>query len=323
MNTTSSFAPAPPALDGRFLEPEGFKWGQFTARDGARLRWGHLAAGTARDCILVGGFLEFIEKYFEVVRDFHARGFNVWCLDWRGQGRSVRDGSTKPTARLFERDAEELAEFIATVSPRAHERLLVGHSMGGAISLLMLHGHPTAVDAAVLSAPMLEINTGNAPRWAARILARVMTVLGRGNEFVPGAGAWPNLAPRFPPGTSRVSNDPMRSKLMDAWFGAVQDLRVDGPTHAWLNAAFALTAAIRPANLLRAIQTPILIGSAGHDLLVDPAAHLRAATLLPNCRLVTFEAAKHELFQETDAVRERWFGAIDAFIGEHIRPLSA
>jgi lysophospholipase len=322
MDTTSLLAPAPPALEERFLEPAGFQWGHFTARDGARLRWGHLSAGSDKDCILVGGFLEFIEKYFEVVRDFHARGFNVWCLDWRGQGRSQRSGDTRPTGRTVARDAEDLAHFIAAHAPKHHRRLLIGHSMGGAISLLALHDHPGIADAAALSAPMLGINTGNVPRWAARLLAHVMIAVGRAGEFVPGAGAWPNLAPRFPPGFNRLSNDPVRSQVLDAWFRAFEDLRHDGPTYAWLATAFGLTSKVHSARFLREIATPILIGSAGNDLLVDPAAHMRAAALLPNGRLVTFAEAKHELFFETDAIRERWFGAIDAFAGEHIRPAS-
>lgn len=318
MDTRSTTAPAPD-LEARFLEPDGFRWGQAVTRDGAALRWGHLTAGTARDCILVGGFLEFIEKYFEVVRDFHTRGFNVWCLDWRGQGRSHRTGGTRPGARDFERDADDLAHFIAAHSPKPHRRVLVAHSMGGAISLLALHRHSGTVDAAILSAPMLALNTGNFPRWAARLLARVMTAAGRGDEFVPGAGAWPNLAPRFPKGVNRVSNDPARGKLMDSWFAAFEDLRVDGPTYAWLAAAISLNARTHDARFLREIRTPILLGSAGHDLLVNPAAHVRAASLLPHCRLVSFEDAKHELFHETDAVRARWFAAIDAFIDEHLR----
>ena len=40
-------------------------------------------------CIFPGR-TEFIEKYFEVVRDLRARGFAVAVLDWRGQGLSDR-----------------------------------------------------------------------------------------------------------------------------------------------------------------------------------------------------------------------------------------
>ena len=80
-----------PSLDERFLPPPDFVWGSFTAADGAVLRWGHLPVRDARiECIMVGGFGEFIEKQVETVRDLASRGIAVWCLDWRGQGRSTR-----------------------------------------------------------------------------------------------------------------------------------------------------------------------------------------------------------------------------------------
>ena len=105
-----------PALPERFLPPSGFIWGSFTAADGAVLRWGHLPVATPRaECVMVGGFGEFIEKQFETVRDLAARGIAVWCLDWRGQGGSIRPRRlpTRPRARKFDRDAEDLAAFAA------------------------------------------------------------------------------------------------------------------------------------------------------------------------------------------------------------------
>ena len=46
-------------------------------------------AARARSCLFQGR-AEFIEKYFETVRDLRARGFAVATLDWRGQGLSER-----------------------------------------------------------------------------------------------------------------------------------------------------------------------------------------------------------------------------------------
>ncbi|MGA7265384.1 MAG: alpha/beta hydrolase, partial [Stellaceae bacterium] len=78
-----------PRLPARFLEPHGFTWGSLAASDGATLRWGHLPAANPRvECVMVGGFTECIEKYFETTADLAARGLSVWCLDWRGQGGS-------------------------------------------------------------------------------------------------------------------------------------------------------------------------------------------------------------------------------------------
>ena len=70
---------------------------------------------------MVGGFGEFIEKQFETVRDLAARGIAVWCLDWRGQGGSIRPRRlpTRPRARKFDRDAEDLAAFAAAKLPAA------------------------------------------------------------------------------------------------------------------------------------------------------------------------------------------------------------
>ena len=80
-----------PPLAERFLPPPEFVWGTFTAADGAVLRWGHLpVSDPLAECVMVGGFGEFIEKQFETVRDLAARGVEVWCLDWRGQGGSIR-----------------------------------------------------------------------------------------------------------------------------------------------------------------------------------------------------------------------------------------
>ena len=47
-------------------------------------------AGRKGTLCVFPGRAEFIEKYFEVVRDARARGFAVAILDWRGQGLSER-----------------------------------------------------------------------------------------------------------------------------------------------------------------------------------------------------------------------------------------
>ena len=109
----SSTLSAPPLAE-RFLAPPGFTWGGFSTPDGAVLRWGHLAAEHPHaECVLVGGFGDFIEKQFETIRDLAARGISVWCLDWRGQGGSTRPKRWphRPRGRRFERDANELAAF--------------------------------------------------------------------------------------------------------------------------------------------------------------------------------------------------------------------
>ena len=273
---------------------------------------------------MVGGFAECIEKYFETIADLAARGLSVWCLDWRGQGGSERPRQlpSRPRPRRFDRDASELALFGWTIPASGWPRLLIGHSMGGAIALLCLRGYPGLFDAAILSAPMLGFRTGAMPPALVRCVSGLARVAGLGMCFVPGAGAWrPDRVPS--PERSRVSNDPERCRLQYAWFLEQAALRVDEPTWGWLDAALRLAARLARKEFLCGIDTPILLASAGLETFVSPESHRRAAEFLPDCTLVELPASKHEPFLERDPIRNRWLEAIDRFITEHVARDSA
>jgi len=305
-----------PALPERFLRPVGFIWGEYVAPDGALLRWGYLPAENPRaECVLVGGFGEFIEKQFETVRDLAARGITVWCLDWRGQGGSVRPRRlpTRPRARNFERDADDLAGFTrARLSP-SMPRLLVAHSMGGAIALLCLKRHPGLFAAAVLSSPMVGLRTGRVPPSLIRVITRSARAAGLGMCFIPGARKWrPSRLPS--PERSHASTDAERCRLRHAWFSADPTLRHDDATYGWLDSALALIAHISKPEFLSAIDTPILLGRPQRDVVVSRAAQRRAARLLPNCTLVELTDSKHDPFLERDAIRDYWLSCLDRFI---------
>jgi lysophospholipase len=313
-----------PPFASRFLEPSGFAWGSIAAPDGAKLRWGHLSASIPRaECVLVGGFTECIEKYFETVADLVARGLSVWCLDWRGQGGSERPRRlpSRPRPRRYDRDASDLALFTRSLPPAQRPRFLIAHSMGAAIALLCLRQFPDLFDAAILSTPMLGIRTGRVPPRLARGVALAARASGLGLCFVPGARRWrPDRTPS--PATSRVSNDPERCRVQFLWFAARAQLRVDEATYGWLDEAFRLVARIVRPEFLAAIDTPILLASAGRESFVEPAAHRRAAALLPECTLIELPDSKHEPFLEHDAIRNSWLGAIDRFVGERLASLA-
>jgi lysophospholipase len=307
-----------PDLPARFLEPAGMRWGSFVTNDGAKLRWGFLGARSpSLHCVLVGGFSEFIEKYFETAADLAARGMSVWCVDWRGQGASARPHRRphRPRARDYDRDAADLAGFAATVAGRGRPLVVVGHSMGAAIALLAMRGRPQVFDAAILSAPMLALATGRVPPGVAHRIAAATVRAGFGHALVPGTRTWP-VDPHPAPARSRTSGDAQRCRVQPSWFADRPHLRIDGVTFAWLRAALELCRRFDDPRLLADIAAPVLIGSAGVDHFVLRDAHHRAAAALSHCRHAVFPDAKHELFMEADAIRDRWFAEIDRFLGE-------
>lgn len=309
----------PPPLAERFLTPPGFTWGSFPTADGAVLRWGHLAAANSRaECVFVGGFGDFIEKQFETFRDLAARGISVWTMDWRGQGGSTRPKRWphRPRARHFDRDADELVQFAAAKLDGDLPRALIAHSMGGAIALLCLRRHPSLFGAAVLSAPMLGVPIGRTPPVLLRALTGPARLTGLGICHLPGTRRWPYPPPT--PERSRISSDAERCRIRHAWISTEPALRLDQPTYGWLDPALSLIARIGKRRFLEKITTPILLGSAGRERVVAPAAHYRAARLLPDCRLVELPDSKHEPFLERDPIRDLWFDEIDRFLTKRL-----
>jgi lysophospholipase len=330
-----SYHPAPglggmrraPVLAERFLTPPGFVWGSLPTADGAVLRWGHLAAANPRaECVLVGGFGDFVEKQFETIRDLAAHGLSVWCLDWRGQGGSTRPKRwpNRPRARHFDRDADELAQFAAECLTPGRRHILIAHSMGGAIALLCLNRHPRLFDAAILSAPMLGLLRGRTPPVLLRAVTGPVRLSGLGICRLPGTYRWhPDRPPT--PERSRISSDAERCRIRHAWLSSNPGLRLDQPTYGWLDPALSLIARLGKRRFLAGITTPILLGSAGREHVVAPAAHYRAARLLPDCTLVELPESKHEPFLERDPIRDFWFDRIDRFITERLdlpRPIT-
>ncbi|HZK92310.1 MAG TPA: alpha/beta hydrolase [Stellaceae bacterium] len=318
--TTLADARRAPALAERFLDPPGFVWGSFPTADGAVLRWGHLAAASPRaECVLVGGFGDFIERQFETIRDLAARGLSVWCFDWRGQGGSTRPKRSphRPRPRRFDRDAAELAEFTRAKLRGGLPRVLIAHSMGGAIALLCLHRDPDLFAAAILSAPMLGLRSIRTPP----VLLRALTGPARLTPFgfcqLPGTYHYhPDRPPT--PERSRLSSDAERCVLRHAWVTSNPALRLDQPTYGWLDPALSLIGRIGRQRFLAGIKTPILIGSAGIEHVVAPASHRRAAQRLPDCTLFELPQSKHEPFLESDPIRDAWLDRVERFIDDRL-----
>src|SRR5437870_13551302 len=116
--------------------PDAAVTGTIKTPDGVSLRFARWEPPPGRKgtVCLFQGRAEFIEKYFETVRDLRARGFAVATLDWRGQGVSQRAlrNSREGDVRSFGEYAIALDTFIDAVvlldcSP-LHFALV--HSMG-------------------------------------------------------------------------------------------------------------------------------------------------------------------------------------------------
>ena len=144
--------------------PEDVVTGMLKARDGVSIRFArwHPPPGRKGTVCLFQGRAEFIEKYFETVRELRARGFAVATMDWRGQGGSDRALSDPRKGHAgdfaeYERDVEVLMKEV--VLPDCPPPIFaIGHSMGGTVLLRVARQGSRWFDRIVLSAPMIRLS---------------------------------------------------------------------------------------------------------------------------------------------------------------------
>ena len=295
-----------------------------TTSDNQQIRYGIWYSHTPQkrgSVILLNGRKEFMEKYAETIRELNHRGFNVYSLDWRGQGLSSRmlANRHKGFIKTYDNYLNDLNLFInKIVRPEASMPLIIlSHSMGGHIALRFIHEHPKLVDKAVLVSPMIDISTSPLPRWFVRLIVWVAIKAGLDHVYVIGSGDY--TVEKFK--DNRLTSDPER--FMDENKAIVENpnLAVGGPTYGWLSATFESIGILAEPDFAKKITTPILIASAGCDRVVSIKAQKAMCALLPHCRFAEITGARHEIFKETDAVQSIFWDAFDRFTQAGIEPI--
>ena len=233
---------------------------------------------TSRAALFVHGFIGAQSNFNTLPDAVAAAGWHVETMCLPGHGTSPRE---------FERaTAEELIagvrERVVALKTRYETVVIVGHSMGGALTTIVAADTP--VDGIVLGAPyfgltwnhILGIDSG----WLVRRAALFI-------RWVPGRR-----------GHGPVS-DPEGRKHIDCY--------------GWIPTAGALTAleigakANEPA-VLEALEIPVLALHGKKDSVTDPDATARAVEQMVNATVQThwFEKSEHVLFwdYEKDLVEQ-------------------
>jgi len=297
--------------------PEDAVVGSLTTRDGVSLRFARFAPPPGRKgtVVLLQGRAEYIEKYFETVRDLRARGFAVATFDWRGQGLSKRalGDRMKGHIRNFSEyviDLETVMEQV--VLPDCPPPIFaLAHSMGSAVALKACRDGSRWFDRVVLASPMIALPASRMTR-AAGPLARIMRYMGRGSGYVPtGHGASIGVDDFI---GNVLTSDPVRYARNMAVLEEAPELGIGAPTIAWADAALRLMKQFASPGYAGSLRQPILMVAAGRDKVVStPAIETFGMNLLAGSHLI-LAGAQHEILQEQDHYRNQFWAAFDAFV---------
>jgi lysophospholipase len=261
--------------------------GQCSSADGLDLHWrSWLPTSAIGTIVVIHGLAEHGGRYQETAEYYAAHGWAVYAGDLRGHGLSAdAPGAGRVHVGRFTDYFMDVDAFRNLALERhAHSPLfLLGHSMGGLITISYVLQSSEPVSGAIISSPALGTHPDFKPPAVLRLL---VTVLDR-------------LAPRirFPSDldTSAVSRDP-----------AVVQAYLDDPLVSQKVSArwyAEILRAIRRAHAdAHALSVPLLLMQSGADRLVDPAAPTRWADAAPPglVELVTWQGFYHEMFNEPE-----------------------
>lgn len=278
-----------------------------------RMDWPRRKSRKARGSLLfAGGRGDFIEKYLEAFAHWRDAGWNVTAFDWRGQGGS-RGDNVNANVESFDVLIDDLAALIGDVragAPGPH--VAVAHSMGGHLLLRTVVERRPALDAAVLVAPMIMVNSAPIPAWLAPDLADTMCRLGfRARPM------WKTPVALTRPGSQRqriLTGSRERYEDELAWWEQAPEFNLGPPSWGWLCAAYRSAEEAFTAERLAEVDLPILILGTDRDRLVSAAAIRRVAAALPRAELEMVPGAAHEILREADPVRAEALARIDAFL---------
>ena len=297
--------------------PDNFVTGALKTPDGVALRFARWLppAGRKGTVVLLQGRGEWIEKYFETVRDLRARGFAVATIDWRGQGLSDRMLSDrhKGYVRDFADYDSDLETFMREiVMPDCPPPLFaLGHSTGATVLIRAAYRGRRWFDRMVLAAPLIDLQ-GFAATPTAKLIVRTLRLTGFGSLYVPKGDVGVMEAKPFV--GNILTSDPVRYARNSAILEAEPALALGGPTVAWTDAAYRTITAMQERSYPSQIRQPILIIAAGGDQLVSNAAIEDFATLLRAGSHLVVAGAKHEVLMEQDRFRAQFWAAFDAFV---------
>lgn len=297
--------------------PPGAATAAVSTADGFTLR--AMTANLAQNkgtVVVLGGRGDFMERYFETMRDLLARGYCVASFDLRGQGGSQRllADPLRNHVRSFDEFDEDLRAFMSQVvlpqCPAPYYAL--AHSTGGNVLLTSLTRH-NWFSRVVVTAPLIGLNYGYWPLPVVWLLVFLMTSAGCGWMFLPGQNRKPLGRKDFP--GNPLTSDQNRWNRDSGVLEQAPELGCGGPTFSWLKAARAATRRLKAMGAHTRLPCPVMILASGLDRVVDNDAIRRFARRVPGVSLVWLMEARHEALAERDPIRAQFFAAFESFVG--------
>jgi lysophospholipase len=231
-----------------------------------------------RTLVMVHGVCEHGERYDAIARLAVRRGWNVVLADQRGHGLSSGVHTHVDHFNQYVHDIDLVCQRFKCLPSQT---FLVGHSMGGLVSVRYAQTYTDRLAGLVLVSPLLSIKV-KVP-WPTVAVGWLLSHLTPRVRFQPRFNAADST--RCPKLQAARADDPLiRRSLTNGWYFAVRAaLR-----RAWLDA--------------KKLTMPVLLVQAGQDRVVDAAKSKQWLSQLPatDASLHWLDESYHDVLGESD-----------------------
>jgi len=245
--------------------------------------------------VIVHGFGEHSGRYSELTESLLQRGFNVSSFDQRGHGRSSGIAGHINRFADYQRDLAVVIESAIARGPKP--LFLIGHSMGGLITLRYLACQAQSIGGAVVSAPLLGFAV-QIPKFKAFIgkaTGLIAPRLRMANEIDPA------VLSRDPEVGRAYAADPLVRRVVSArWFNEALRAMKEMPAAA------------------PAISAPMLVLHGTDDRLAGVGATRSVFDLIGSMdkELIVYPGFYHELFNEPE--RQQIFQTVGDWLTQRL-----
>jgi len=166
----------------------------------------------------------------------------------------------------------------------------------------------------VLTSPMIALihQQLGMPKALVRLASEVACLAGMRMRAVPGVPDWRKQGSDFE--NNRLTSDRERYFRNRTLIEAAPQLTIGVPTIGWLRAAMRSMAMIGDPSFARSIGLPALFFIAGKDVITEPSAIEDFSARMKSGTHVILANARHEIMQEHDDIRGRFWAAFDAYL---------
>ena len=272
------------------------KTDSFTNEDGLKIFYRHYPTPNEKARLVIAhGLAEHSGRYGNIIERLFPKDISIWALDHRGHGQS--DGPRGHISSFDEylSDLNGVIQIAKTDIPENIKCFLLGHSMGGLISLMFAMKHPDMIDGLIVSSPGLgmKVKVTGFKVVMGKIMSSIWPGLSLGNELDS------SKISRDKEVVKKYDNDPLRhSKVSARWF--TEFLATMEKAH----------------RLAPSMRVPILMQIAGDDHLVDGQASKSFYENLgsEDKALHYYEGLYHEVYNELEPDRKQVLDDLENWI---------